>query len=212
MITTIRPHAIFDLVPAEDKAAVLCLPQKTSVTSMLERGILLGILKAVKPQAIFEFGTFLGETTFMLAENSTARVFTLDLGFDFESPILDGFEQKNLTGHRTNKKQFEDRSCAGRVTQLLGDSTLFDFSPYIGQMQFILIDGGHQMDVVIKDTENSLALLDVSKPACIIWHDYTNPHYQITEYLDKLSENMRLFHVQETKYVVFFNDHFPFRR
>ncbi|SKA92852.1 Methyltransferase domain-containing protein [Prosthecobacter debontii] len=210
MINKIRPHRIFDLVPAEEKSAVICLPQKKSLTSMLERGILLSLAKAVKPQRIFEFGTYLGETTFMLAENTEAEVFTLDLGESYDSPQLDNFEKNNLAQHRSNQKQWEIRECGKRVTQLLGDSTLFDFSSYHGSIQFVLIDGGHQTEVVIKDTENALALLDRSKPGCVIWHDYNNPHYEITQYLDGLSESLKLFYIEETKYVVYFNEHFPF--
>lgn len=210
MITKLRPHRIFDLVPPGEKAATICLPEKKSVTSMLERGILLSLVKAVKPGTIFEFGTFLGETTFMLAENSSAHVHTLDLGSSFDSAILDGFEKKNLAGHRSEKKQFEDRACSSRVTQLLGDSTLFDFTPYLRRMQFVLIDGGHQLEVVTKDTASAFQMLDPAMPGCIIWHDYLNPHYQITEYLDGLSSEHRLYHVEETKYVVYFNEHFAF--
>jgi len=210
MITKLRPHRIFDLIPTEEKTASICLPEKKSVTSMLERGILLSLVKAIKPTSIFEFGTFLGETTFMLAENSTAHVYTLDLGDSFESAILDGFEQKNLAGHRTELKQFEGKNSTSRVTQLLGDSTLFDFTPYLKGMQFVLIDGGHQLEVVTKDTENALQLLDPTKPGCIVWHDYKNPHYQITKYLDDLSEQLSLFHVEETKYVVHFNERYAF--
>ena len=77
-------------------------------------------------------------------------------------------------------------------------------------MQFVLIDGGHQLEVVTKDTENAFRLIDPSKPGCIVWHDYLNPHYQITEYLDGLSAEHRLYHVQETKYVIYFNEHFAF--
>ena len=98
---------------------------------------------------------------------------------------------------------FHDSDQHERITELFGDSTTFDFTILIGQMEFILIDGGHHIDVVHSDTENALKLLSPNAPACIVWHDYQNPAYEITGYLDRLSENLPLFHVEETKYVFY---------
>jgi len=202
----IRPHRIFNMIGEEDRLAHICLPFQHSVTSMLERAILVSLLKVTDPRTIFEFGTYLGETTLMFAENSQSRIFTLDLGAAFDSELLDGYEQKNLGQSLRQKKLFDSSPARDRIVELFGDSTQFDFASYLGGMDFILIDGGHHIQVVRSDTENALAMISPDRPACIVWHDYCNPAYQITEYLDGLSDSMPLFHVEETKYVVSFRN------
>jgi len=202
----LRPHKVFNLLGEENRMARISLPFQHSVTSMLERAILVSLLKIISPRAIFEFGTYLGETTIMFAENSDARILTLDLGAAFGSELLDGYEQKNLGQSLRQKKLFDSSTHRERIVELFGDSTQFDFSPYRDAMDFILIDGGHHIQVVRSDTENALSMIAKDRPACIIWHDYRNPNYQITEYLDRLSVDMPLFHVEETKYVFSFHN------
>ena len=46
-------------------------------------------------------------------------------------------------------------------------------------------------------------MLSLDHPACIVWHDYGNPHYKITDYLEALSHQFELSHVAETSYVFF---------
>ncbi|MBI2353857.1 MAG: class I SAM-dependent methyltransferase [Deltaproteobacteria bacterium] len=202
----IRPHKVFNLLGEEDRMARINLPFQHSVTSMLERAILASLLKVIAPRTIFEFGTYLGETTLMFAENSSAQIFTLDLGAACDSELLDGYEQKNLGQSLCQKKLFDDASHRERIVELFGDSTQFDFAPYREAMDFILIDGGHHMQVVRSDTENAFCMITKDRPACIVWHDYRNPNYQITEYLDELSDAIPLFHVEETKYVFSFHN------
>lgn len=202
----LRPHKIFNLLDENDRMASISLPFQYSVTSMLERGILISLVKAVCPQTIFEFGTYLGEMTRMFAENSSAHIFTLDLGAEFSSGKLDGYEKKNLSQSLQQKKMFHDMNGQNRITELFGDSTTFDFNTYLGKMDFILIDGGHYIDVVRSDTENALKMLSSQHQSCIVWHDYKNPAYEITDYLDKLSEEIPLYHIEETNYVFFINN------
>lgn len=202
----IRPHKVFNMLGEEDRMARISLPFQHSVTSMLERAILVTLLKVIAPRTIFEFGTYLGETTRMFAENSDAKIFTLDLGASFDSELMDGYEQKNLGQSLRQKKLFDGYPHWERIVELFGDSTKFDFTPYKNVVDFILIDGGHHIQVVRSDTENALRMLSKDRPACIVWHDYRNPVYMITEYLDELSNSMKMFHIEETKYVVNFRN------
>lgn len=202
----LRPHRIFNLLEEKDRMAWISLPFQHSVTSMLERGILMSLLKVVQPRTVFEFGTYLGEMTRMFAENCCARIFTLDLGAGFSSGKLDDYEQKNLSQSLRQQKMFYDSEHRDRIIELFGDSTTFDFTPWLGTMEFILIDGGHHIDVVRSDTENALKLISPHAPGCIVWHDYLNPVYEITGFLDTLSETLPLFHVEETKYVFYLSN------
>jgi len=202
----VRPHFVFNQLGDKDRMVTMSLPFQHSVTSMIERAVLLTLVKLVEPKRIFEFGTYLGEMTRMFAENTEAQIFTLDLGHGCTSEKLDGFEQKNLAKGIEQGRLYADRPYRGRITELFGDSTMFNFRPYEGSMDFILIDGGHHIDVVRKDTENAFQLCSRSGKRCIVWHDYGNPEYEITEYLDRLSEDYPLVHVEDTKYVYWFDD------
>ncbi len=43
---------------------------------------------------------------------------------------------------------FAGQEAAARITQLLGDSLSFDFSPWFNSIDLVLIDGGHEYEVV----------------------------------------------------------------
>ena len=205
----LRPHKIFDNVAEIDRLATICLPQRDSMTSMLERAILISLLKIIKPRKIFEFGTYLGEATLNLAANSKANIFSLDLGenhLEEAKTKLNEVEFSYVTTRFPTKLAFQDTQYERRIETLLGDSTTFDFSPYFHQMNFIVIDGGHQLEVVRSDTQQAFKMLHQDNPGCIIWHDYGDPRWQITDYLDDLSNEVDLYHVLETAYVFFLNN------
>ncbi len=200
---TLRPHRIFELLDSRDRIAAIPLPGKHSLTSMLERAILATLAKIVKPETIFEFGTFTGESTTLLALNSDATVVTLDLDNVQSSPLLDRFEARNLFLGNKHDKVFANLDLTQRIDCIKGDSTRIDLSRYGGRMDFILIDGGHHPDVVRSDTENAFRMLNRKRSACIVWHDYHNTRYRITEYLDALSVELNMYHVEDTSYVYY---------
>jgi len=205
----LRPHQVFDKVEEADRLAVICLPQRNSLTSMLERAILVSLLKITKPLQIFEFGTYFGETTLILAANSKAQVYSLDLDQDHLEQMadkLDEFEMANVRRRLPARLAFQGTPYETHIKTLLGDSTAFDLSPFYQKMDFILIDGGHQLGVVTSDTQQAFHLLHPGRLQCIVWHDYGNPHYQITDYLDDLSHELQLFHVIDTTFVFYLNN------
>lgn len=56
------------------------------------------------------------------------------------------------------------------------------------------------MPTAASDTQNALAMMDRSKPSCILWHDYGNPEYpELTPYFDELSTELDMVHVEDTK-------------
>ena len=199
----LRPHTIFDLLDENEKLATIPLPGKHSLTSMLERAILTALVKLGRPETIFEFGTYIGETTTLLALNSKATVFTVDLDEITAKTPLDDFEKKNFATGRQGEKMFHGLAETGRIKELHGDSTTMDLSRFTGQIDFILIDGGHHIDVVASDTEQAFKMLRGGKRGFIVWHDYKNPRYEITGFLDRLSRDIALYHVEETTYVFY---------
>lgn len=201
----LRPHQVPDKVEGKDRLAAIYLIGHDSQTSMLERAILISLLKIIKPRKVFEFGTYMGETTLMLAANSEATVYSLDLDENlFETQTkLDEVETVNIKKKFPHRLAFQETPFESRIKTLLGDSTTFDFSPYFQRMGLILIDGGHHIDVVKSDTQQAFKMLQPDNPGCIVWHDYGNPNYQITEFLDNLAKEIDLYHVIDTGYVFY---------
>ena len=203
----LRPHQLFDRVETEDRLVSLCLPRADSLTTMLERAVLAALLKLVKPRKIFEFGTNVGESALIMAANTDAIVYSLDLereDLELVAALFDEHEVRNVESHFTQPPVFGGgNGCAGRIETLKGDSRTFDYSEYHGKMDFVLVDGGHHLEVVKSDTANAMKMLSGGRPACIVWHDYGNPNYRITEYLEELSRVHELRHVAETSYVFF---------
>lgn len=193
----IRPHQVFALVEGSDRTFVNQIPLIDSLTT-LESSVIATLLKVVKPASAFEFGTYRGETTRLIAENmpSSSVVYTLDLerldDVDFEG---DDFEWANrVVGLRRDFGELP-----AKVVQLLGDSYLFDPTPYEHQVGLVFVDGNHAVKYAAKDTKNGLRMLPQDGPSSLIWHDYGNTKYpELTAYLDDLSQERSLYHVEET--------------
>jgi predicted O-methyltransferase YrrM len=164
--------------------------------------ILAAIARIVDARAIFEFGTFLGETAWLLAHNAPrAHVHTLDL------PGPQALEE--LRYQPTDPEYFEDWTRAtrfagtpeeSRITRLYGDSATFDFSPYRGRMDLVYIDASHSYDYVRSDSEAALSML--SPEGTIVWDDYT--YYPgVYRFLNELAEGgTPVYHVLGTRLCV----------
>ncbi len=193
----IRPHQIFALVESADRAFTNQIPLIDSVTA-LESCVIATLLKLVTPGTAFEFGTYRGETTRLIAANlpSSSVVYTLDLeridGVEFEG---DDFEwASRAVGLRRDFGELP-----ARVVQLFGDSYEFDPTPYENQVGLAFVDGNHAVKYAARDTENALRMLVPEGPSALVWHDYGNEKYpELTAYLDELSERLALHHVDET--------------
>lgn len=133
------------------------------------------LVKRAQPKVLFEIGTFTGRTTLNLAACSPddARVFTLDLKPEdlrrtkfpmYASEVL--YVDKPASG-----TSFASSPLVRKITQLYGDSAVFDFSPWRGRVDFIFIDGAHTYEYVHSDTRCALDLLREGR-GTIIWHDY----------------------------------------
>jgi hypothetical protein len=96
---------------------------------------------------------------------------------------------------------------AGKISTLIGNSITFDFSAWKRSIDFLFIDGGHDFLTVKADTENALKMVALEKPACIMWHDYRSWEYPaLTCYLDELSKEREIFHIEDTTLCAWFND------
>jgi predicted O-methyltransferase YrrM len=136
----------------------------------LERFFLAALCQIKKPRTILEIGTFDGTTTRVLAQNApNAAVLTLDLPPEDASTATFEPETRQIIAGRVGSA-FAGRPEAARIQQLLGDSRTFDFSPWARKIDLVVIDGGHEYDVVSADTRTAQVVL---KPdGVIVWDDY----------------------------------------
>lgn len=145
-------------------------------TPLVELAIMALVTQAVQPSRVFEIGTYRGRTALNFALNSPpeCQVFTLDLP---DTLAEDAARQlvsadKALVENRLPTREYEGSDVAPKITQLLGDSTRFDFSPYHGQMDLVFVDGGHTYDVASSDTRAALQMC--KSGGVILWHDWGN--------------------------------------
>jgi len=136
----------------------------------MERFCLAAIAKLVQPERIFEFGTFDGATTLLLARSvPSAQVFTLDLPpEDYIAPEAVGFPRS--PGEYETPHEFRGTPEAERITQLLGDSQTFDYREFVGRVGLVVVDAGHGYEAASADSENALRLAGPS--GVVVWDDY----------------------------------------
>jgi predicted O-methyltransferase YrrM len=173
------------------------------------------ILAVLSKRALnmFEFGTCTGHTTYVWGLNSSeqAKITTLTLTPDhFDSyQVEEGDDQNDMLNAR-NESRFQDFLYSNtpvehKITQLFGDSKIFDPSPYENSMDLIFIDGSHAASYVMSDTSKALRML---KPGGIIlWHDY---HAHITpgvfKTLNTLCDQLNLKRITNTTLAYHRND------
>jgi len=130
---------------------------------------------------IFEIGTFRGRTALALSQNTNAEVFTLDVEYppkDMELTDAYFVLVKEEIG-----SVFQSVNQPG-ITQLWGDSRTFDFSPYYGQIDVMLIDGAHDYKTVLSDLRNA------EKMARLIFcHDFASHAQGCVQAISEFTED-----------------------
>src|SRR5919197_6502080 len=107
-----------------------------------EQLILQVLIRARGCETAFEIGTFNGGSTRILAETlpEHGKVWTIDLPpneFDTtQAPAEFSGSQIGVA--------YRDSAAAHKITQILGDSVLYDFSPYEKSAHLVLVDAGHE--------------------------------------------------------------------
>lgn len=132
-------------------------------TSFYELFALSQLVAERKPRMLLELGTFNGRSTLHMAMNSPddAQVVTIDLP-EHESP----FDDPGLVG-----ACYRDTPWVSGITELRENTRRFKPEHYLGRMNFIFIDAGHEYDDVCNDTDLALRLA-APRDCLILWHDY----------------------------------------
>lgn len=130
------------------------------------------IVKKRNPKKIFEIGTFKGLTTYHMALNSSPQceIMTLDLPPDKIGQAKLELTDLSLIKKERSGERFHGTEVERKIRQLFGDSANFDYSPYYGEIDLVLVDGAHSYDYVLSDSEVARKL--VSPNGVILWHDY----------------------------------------
>ena len=183
--------------------------------NLLESVALSYVVRAAEPRTVFEIGTFDGFSTYHLAKNSgkNTKIYTLNL--PVEQGAAESFSPYSLIEYRGDSSthaELRDRGlgsiykatdAAYKVAQLFGDSLTYDYTPFLGQVDLIFIDGGHSYRHVTSDTDNALRM--VSDRGIIVWHDFNTQHRDIHRFLRRLGRRKKLYHIIDTRLVLYFH-------
>jgi len=161
-----------------------------------ERMVLAAVTDLLKPAMIpaamiFEFGTYSGSTTTLLADAATrAVVHTLDLPAD---EIVWGQDVVEAIGRNfRNRPEYFGRIVSHRV-----NSRLFDFSPFENKIDLVFVDGSHEYSDVLDDSANALRML--SSRGVIIWDDYHPGCMSVARAIQELARNLPIVRIAQTR-------------
>ncbi|MHC4133683.1 MAG: class I SAM-dependent methyltransferase [Planctomycetota bacterium] len=196
------PAATLDaLVARETSVTVSDFEGRDGNVSLYELLAICAIVRHRQPQVVLEIGTFDGNTTLQMAQNSPdgARIYTLDLPPKGEAATtLDPHDRPYIDDMAKVVRRYERSPLARKVVQCLGDSATFDFGS-LPHPDVAFIDGSHSYDYVKNDTEK---VLDVLAPGgVVLWHDYRPAWPGVLRYLDERSRDLALVRIEGTSLV-----------
>lgn len=188
----------------EDRVVLPASLQDDSGTRLDEMLILGAATKALKPNRVFEIGTYNGRTTTIFALNApeTATVFTLDLPPDAtvededRDPYID--TDIDLVKSRKMTNFITSLNLTDRCKQLYCDSMQFDPTPYRGSIDLGFIDGAHALPYVQNDTVKMAAMM--SENGLVFWHDYGGKgrFRPLADYLEMLGRQAPVYRISGT--------------
>lgn len=184
----------------EDRVVLPASYQDDSGTRLDEMLILGAATRALKPNRVFEIGTYNGRTTSIFALNApeTATVFTLDLPpgttVEHEDPYIDT-DIDLVKGRKTTTNFITDLNLTDRCKQLYCDSMEFDPTPYRGSIELGFIDGAHALPYVQNDTVKMASMM--SENGLVFWHDYGGKgrFRPLAEYLEMLGRQAPVYRI-----------------
>ncbi|WP_076591584.1 class I SAM-dependent methyltransferase [Herminiimonas arsenitoxidans] len=221
-VREIRPKILFQQIeernPDRNVMFNVSIPSSAiGGMTLLESSILVSLASLTSASIFFEFGTYMGATSVLLAANSAphARITTVDLppaSIDTAKPDSDEVTlilQNDIENDNYLRRTFAEKGAfyidradaetQNKIKRIYHDSRSLDpqAQDLAGRFDFIFIDGGHDYDTVAIDTTNALKM---AKPdAVIIWHDYRSKiHGDVTRFVDHFSQEIPLIHVQNT--------------
>lgn len=157
------------------------------------------IARHVRARRIFEFGTYLGRTTYHLALGPDSEdVYTLDLdpAHALQSGLKLGGAVKAVLREDLQGYFWRNRKTTARIHQLHGDSRAFDCGPFEHSMDLVFVDADHSYESVWADTRNALRM--IREGGIIIWHDFAPKSPGVTRFAEEFAAHRALFWVADT--------------
>lgn len=151
--------------------------------STFETVVINKLVKQYSPQTLFEMGTSDGLTTLNMTANcpKEARIYTLDLPKSRFYSYQGSGKKKIILGGNFVGTEYEKK-----ITQLYGDTSIFDFAPFYNTIDFVFVDAFHEYRYVLRDSKTAFKLLR-NKKGIILWHDYGRKEWPgVTRALDEL--------------------------
>lgn len=163
-----------------------------------ERLVLASAVRHHSAHPCFEIGTAAGNTTILLACNTDATVFTLDLPDSDEwEPSLVRLGSDDSVRAARARAQFVRQYPQDNIVELLGDSATFDYGEYRESIGLFFVDGAHSFEYIRSDTFNAAECCKTD--GLIIWDDFTTSR-DVTEFISWLSgKGIKLYGIQGTK-------------
>lgn len=204
-----RPLA--ELFPGIAERAVLApaaqLGPREPWTMPLHELLILGAICAQRaPARIFEIGTYQGVSTLLMALNSppACEVLTLDLDPAAQATHAHGLGV-GVPAFEPGRA-FRGTPAAAKIRQLYGSSTAFDFAPFYGSADLVLVDADHSYEFVKRDTATAFQLL---RPGgVIVWDDYLweerYPECEgVTRVVNALARRLPVFRIAGSRLAVY---------
>ena len=159
-----------------------------------ERALLAALIGYLQPELMFEFGTFSGATTRLLADVAPAScvVHTLDLP---DEAISDREVRAAIGREFRGEPRYADRIVSHRC-----DSRHFDIAAFRGRCDLVFVDASHAYADVLADSERALEM--VSPRGMIIWDDYQSATLGVVQALNELSQRVSLVRIARSRLVV----------
>jgi predicted O-methyltransferase YrrM len=171
-------RSVFEILPETKRvrAQIEHIPSDVIGTPLEQLACLVLLTQALQPKRIFEIGTFRGRTALNFALNAPehAEVFTLDLPPDdrVDAQHRTNASDAMIISESRTGSEYKGTDVECKITQLFGDSSSFDFSPYHGNVDLVYVDGAHDYDAVKEDSENAIRMLRPGGYA--LWDEFCN--------------------------------------
>lgn len=168
------------------------IDEETGKVNQAELLYVDAVAKFLKAKNIFEFGTYMGRTTYhLVGATPETRVTTLDL------PPEGGSKTWPNLGN-----VYKGTEREARITQILCDSHKFDPTPYAKQMDFIYVDGDHSYEGVKNDTLKAMEML--APGGTMMWHDYgPSSDLGLTRFFVEFTREKPVFRLKKSSLLVY---------
>lgn len=164
-----------------------------------ERALLAGVVQFKQPKLLFEFGTFTGLTTVLLADVAPegSVVHTIDQpDSSFPAGGFDGWFTTDMVG----SKFLDEQRFQGKIVLHRADLRTFDFDEFHGKVDLVFVDAAHSYEAVLEDSRLAFDL--VAPGGTIIWDDYQPAQWGVVRALNEIAQERPLKRVQYTRFAV----------